>query len=82
MAQENLRLISVRIDEDTYNKIANLADRHSYWKKNYIIRRILYAVLHDFNDGDIFAMLRKPDRPVYPTKCEYHYPYTGDDSKA
>lgn len=81
MAQDNLRLISARIEEESYLKIQGIADRHPHWTKNYIIRKILYAVLHDFNDGDIFDMLRKPYNSTLPLKCEYRYPYTGDDSK-
>lgn len=81
MANDNLRLISARIDEDSYKKISDLADRHPYWTKNYIIRRILSVVLSHFDDGDIYDMLRTPDYPIHPPKCEYRYPYTGDDSK-
>lgn len=81
MKRIDLKLISARIDEDTYNKISDIADRHLYWKKNFIIRKILYAVLHDFNDGDILDMLRRPYYTNMPTKCEYRFPYAGDDSK-
>lgn len=81
MAKDNLRLISARIDEETFEKIKSIADRHACWKKNYIIRQILFVVLSDFNDGDIFDMLRRPHRPRSPIKCEYLYPYLGDDSK-
>lgn len=81
MAKDNLRLISARIDEESYKKISDLADRHPYWTKNYIIRQILLAVLRDFNDGDIYDMLRKPYHTSLPTKCEYRYPYSEYDSK-
>lgn len=81
MAKDNLRLISARIDEDSYEKIKEITNKHTYWTKNYIIRRILFAVLSDFDDDDIYDMLRRPNRPIYPPKCEYRFPYTGDDSK-
>lgn len=81
MAKDNLRLISARIDEESYKKISDLADRHPYWTKNYIIRQILLAVLRDFNDGDIYDMIRKPYYTNLPTKCEYRYPYSEYDSK-
>lgn len=81
MAKDNLRLISARIDEDTYNKISDIADRHPYWTKNFIIRRILSVVFSHFNDGDIYDMLRTPNRPILPPKCEYRYPYVEDNSK-
>lgn len=81
MKKSDLKLISARIDEESYKKISDLADRHPYWTKNYIIRQILLAVLRDFNDGDIYDMIRKPYYTNMPTKCEYRYPYVGDNSK-
>lgn len=69
MNRSDLKLISVRIDEDSYNKISDIADRNLYWNKNFIIRKILYAVLHDFNEGEIFDMLSKPYSTDMLTKC-------------
>ena len=81
MAKDNLRLISARIDEKSYQKLEALANRYTYWKKNYILRKILLAVLNDFNEEDIFDMLRRPYNPKLPVRCEYLYPYVEDDSK-
>lgn len=81
MAKDNLRLISARIDEETYRKIEEISNKHRYWKKNFIIRQILLAVLRDFDDRDIYDMLRKPYYTSLPTKCEYRYPYSEYDSK-
>ena len=81
MAQDNLRLISARIDEYSIDKIETLSQKHAYWKKNFIIRQILYAVLHDFDEQDIYNMLSRPHYKKFPVKCEYIYPYHGDDSK-
>lgn len=81
MAQDNLRLISARIDEETYDKIKAITDKHSYWTKNYVIRRILSVVLSHFDDEDIYDMLRTPHRPICHPKCEYRYPYVEDNSK-
>ena len=81
MAKDNLRLISARIDEKSYQKLEALAERYRYWKKNYILRKILLAVLNDFDDKSVYDMLCRPSRPICPPKCEYRYPYAGDDSK-
>lgn len=81
MAQDNLRLISARIDEYSIDKIETLTQKHGYWKKNFIIRQILYAVLHDFDEQDIYNMLCRPHYNKGNVKCEYLYPYNGDDSK-
>lgn len=81
MAKGNLRLISARIDEDSYKKIESIANRHNYWNKNYIIRKILSVVLNDLNDVDIFDLLRRPSRPICPPKCEYRYLRFEDNSK-
>lgn len=81
MAKGNLRLISARIDEESYKKIEALAIRYRYWKKNYILRKILLAVLNDFDYKSIYDMIRRPSRPICPPKCEYRYPYMESDSK-
>ncbi len=81
MNKGDLKLISARIDEESYEKISNITHRHPYWKKNYVIRRILSVVLNHFNDGQIYDMLCTPDYPIQQPKCEYRYPYVGDDSK-
>lgn len=81
MNKGDLKLISARIDEESYEKIVDIADRHPYWTKNYIIRRILSVVLSHFDDDDIYDMLRTPRRPMHKPKCEYLYPYVEDNSK-
>lgn len=77
MAKDNLRLISARIDEYTIDKIETLNQKHTYWKKNFIIRQILYAVLHDFDDRAIYNMLRRRHSGESKAKSEYIYPYVG-----
>lgn len=58
MPQENLKLISVRIDPETLKKIDLLVDKHTYWKRNTIINAILTSVVDNFQDPDIYDMLR------------------------
>lgn len=59
MAQENLKLLSVRIDPETIEKIDVFTKKHYYWKRNTVINRILTAVMNDFNDGQVYDMVRK-----------------------
>lgn len=59
MPKENLQLISVRIDPDTLAKIEKFAARHSYWKRNTIINNLLTTVFNDFNERQIYDMVRR-----------------------
>lgn len=59
MPKENLQLISVRIDPDTLAKIEKFAARHSYWKRNTIINCLLTTVFNDFNERQIYDMVRR-----------------------
>lgn len=81
MAKDNLRLISARIDEESFRRIEEITKTFSYIRRNYVIRKILFAVLSDFNDVDIFNMLRRPYNNVLPAKGKYCYPCVEDDSK-
>lgn len=58
MPPENLKLISVRIDPETLKKIDLLVDKHTYWKRNTIINALLTSVVDNFQDPDIYDMLR------------------------
>lgn len=59
MPKENLQLISVRIDPDTLAKIEKFAARHSYWKRNTIINCLLTTIFQDFNERQIYDMVRR-----------------------
>lgn len=59
MPKENLQLISVRIDPDTLAKIEKFAARHSYWKRNTIINNVLMTIFQDFNDKQVYDMIRR-----------------------
>lgn len=58
MSRENLKLISVRLDEDLIRKLDEIAQKHTYWKRSDIIRNILIAVLAEMSAGDIYNMIR------------------------
>lgn len=59
MPKDNLQLISARIDQDTLAKIEKFAARHSYWKRNTIINCLLMTIFQDFNDRQIYDMVRR-----------------------
>lgn len=58
MSRENLKLISVRLDEDVIRKIDEEVRQRTYWSRSDIIRNILIAVLAEMSAGDIYNMIR------------------------
>lgn len=58
MPLQNLQLMSVRIDPDTIKKLDDFCSRHRYWKRNTVINAILYAVMNNFTEKDIYDMAR------------------------
>ena len=62
---ENLKLISVRIDPQTLEKIDTLQKTHWYWKRNTIINHLLTAVVDGMDSRTIYDMLRYA-RGYYP----------------
>ena len=60
MGRENLKLVSIRLNEDLIKKIDNEALRQRYWKRSDIIRDILTAVFDEMSERDIYNMIRYP----------------------
>ena len=58
MSRENLKLISIRMDDDVIRKLDEIARNHTYWRRSDIIRNILIAVLAEMSAGDIYNMIR------------------------
>lgn len=58
MSRENLKLVSLRIESDTVEKLDELAKEHIYWKRSDIVRNILTAVLSEFDKRAIYDMIR------------------------
>ena len=58
MSRENLKLVSVRLDEELIQKLDEQVRSHVYWKRSDIIRNILTAVLSEMSGGAIYNMLR------------------------
>lgn len=55
---ENLKLISLRIDPKTLQKVEALRAKHYYWKRNAIINGLLTAVVDAMDDKSLYDMLR------------------------
>lgn len=55
---ENLKLVSVRVDTTTLQKIDALASSTLYWKRNTIINGILTAVLDCADSNGIYDLVR------------------------
>lgn len=71
MPKENLQLISARLDTDTLAKIEKFAARHSYWKRNTIINCLLMTIFQDFNDRQIYDMVRRNNFSDQYVECKY-----------
>lgn len=54
------KLISARVDKDTLDKIEKFCATRNYWTRNYMINRILRAVMTDFDEIAIYNMVRRP----------------------
>lgn len=58
MAKENLKPVSTRLDPETLEKIDNFISKRRYWKRNSVINSVLTAVFENFEEGDIYDMVR------------------------
>lgn len=54
------KLISARIDKDTLDKIEKFCATRTFWTRNYMINRILKAVMTDFDETAVYDMVRRP----------------------
>lgn len=69
---DRTKLVSVRLETETFNKIEKIVERETYYKRSDVINNILKAVLDNFNDGQIHDMMYrwKWDRNVVNTQFE------------
>ena len=72
MSKDNLKLISVRLDEDLIEKLDELARKYTYWGRSGIIRNILIAALNEMPENAIYDMIRYSfyDKNVVNAKFE------------
>lgn len=55
---EKLKLISLRIDPQTLQKVDAIRSKHYYWKRNAIINGLLTAVVDAMDEGTLYDMVR------------------------
>ena len=69
---ERTKLVSGRIETETFEKIEKIVERKRYYKRSDVINNLLKAVLDNFDDGQIHDMMNrwKWDRNVVNTQFE------------
>lgn len=65
------KLTSIRLRKDVLQKIEKISTDHRYWKRSEVINNLLLAVVSNFNDGQIYAMLRRWDWRNNVVKAEF-----------
>lgn len=71
MAKGNLIPVSTRLDPETVENIDTWLQRHKYWKRNSVINGILTAVFDNFDDRQIYDLVRYWRKGGYQTKAEF-----------
>ena len=56
---ERTKLMSVRLETETYNKIEKIVERERYYKRSDVINNLLKAVLDNFDAGQIQDMMNR-----------------------
>ena len=56
---ERTKLVSVRLETETYDKIEKIVARESYYKRSDVINNLLKAVLDNFDAGQIQDMMNR-----------------------
>lgn len=65
------KLTSLRVKKDTLAKIEEFKKNHSYWKTSSVMNGVLDAVFANFDDKQIYAMLREWDWRKCVTNVEF-----------
>ena len=71
MSKNNLKLLSVRIQPETLEKIEAFAKNHTYWNRNSVINCVLTTLFEDFTDRQIYDMVRRHWFSKNEIKAEY-----------
>ncbi len=79
--KESKKLISARIDPETLKKIEEFCARHRYWTRNHVIDKILYAVFKDFDEKDIYEMVRRSHWTMHNILAKYEIEASNINSK-
>lgn len=54
---ERTKLVSVRLETETYDKIEKIVERESYYKRSDVINNLLKAVLDNFTEWEVHDMM-------------------------
>ncbi|MDT3388957.1 MAG: hypothetical protein LIR46_14550 [Bacteroidota bacterium] len=71
---EKLKLISLRIDPQTLQKVDAIRAKHYYWKRNAIINGLLTAVVDAMDDGTLYDMVRYSRLLHHKPKGSFYLP--------
>lgn len=71
MAKENLKPVSTRLDPETLRAIDQFVAKRPYWKRNAVINNVLIAVFKNFNEGDIYDMVRYDAYSYEDVECKF-----------
>lgn len=71
MAKNNLKLLSVRIQPETLEKIEAFTKGHPYWNRNSVINNLLTTLFTDFTDKQLYDMARRHFFTKNEIKVEY-----------
>ena len=58
MIRDNMKVMSVRLDDDLIEKLDDLAKSYTYWRRSDIIRNILVAAFAEMSPVDLYNMIR------------------------
>lgn len=68
---EETKLTSIRLRVDVLQKIDKIVEDHRYWKRSEVINNVLLAVVSNFNERQIYDMLRRWDWRNNVVKAEF-----------
>lgn len=82
MAQQNLKLISARIEPETLDRIDAWLAQHRYWKRNAVINGVLTAVFNTFSEKEIYDMVRYSPHFYEKPSGSFSLPETKSKNRA
>lgn len=75
--RENLKLVSVRLEQRTLNKIEEFTKHRDYFTRSAVINKILTAVMFCADDDTIWDIVRT----YSPETCAYTIKFCVDKKK-
>lgn len=69
---ENKKQISIRLEPEIIRAAEKAVERHGYWKRSDFVNRILMAVIYNFNNQQIYDMIRWSPWDKKKIACEFN----------